>query len=200
MRMCKLAATAALVGAASLAQANVSVSTAGNTTTYTENFNGGTSFSGGGWFNAPGADDFLWLSSLAPVASFSFTAAANIASLTLSFWYSGPSPTDNGTVSLNLLSAPLGNTPGNALQFLLNNPGPATGGRNNWDAPFSSSLSNLAAGDYTLSFATGAGYHPSLKVDDVVLSVTAVPEPAALALALAGLAVVGVAVGRRKRG
>lgn len=67
-------------------------------------------------------------------------------------------------------------------------------------AQFSASLSNLAAGDYTLSFAKGAGYYSSLKVDDVALSVTAVPEPAALALALAGLAVVGVAVGRRKRG
>jgi hypothetical protein len=170
------------------AQATVTTSVLGDTTTYTENFNGGTSFSAGA-FNAPTSDDYLWLSMPgSSTASYSFSALTAVQSLTVSFWYSAVSTA--ASWSLSGPSNALGNT---GLGFLLNNPGP--GGVQGVDQQVSYTWNNLSAGNYTLAFGTGLG---SLKVDDVQISVTAVPEPETYAMMLAGLGLMGTIVRRRK--
>ena len=170
------------------AQATVTTSVLGDTTTYTENFNGGTSFSAGA-FNAPTSDDYLWLSMPgSSTASYSFSALTAVQSLTVSFWYSAVSTA--ASWSLSGPSNALGNT---GLGCLLNNPGP--GGVQGVDQQVSYTWNNLSAGNYTLAFGTGLG---SLKVDDVQISVTAVPEPETYAMMLAGLGLMGTIVRRRK--
>ena len=169
-------------------------------TLFAENFDAGNAFVGGTRIN-DGTDDYLLLSVLSPTASKTLTFGA-LAQLTLSFWYSGISSTNNGTVTLTdamggiVSSSVLGNTPGDAIDYGKNNPGPLTGGNNDFDKPFTYSLSNLAAGNYTLSFSKGAGLLNSVKIDDVVL--TAVPEPETYALMLGGLGIVAW-VARRRR-
>jgi len=181
------AVAVALTGMA--AQANVTTSVLGNTTTYTENFNGGTSFTAGA-FNAPlTSDDYLWLTLPGnSAASYSFSALSAVQSLTVSFWYSAASTA--ASWSLSGPSNGLGNT---GLGFLLNNPGP--GGVQGVDQQVSYTWNNLSAGNYTLGFATGLG---GLKVDDVQISVTAVPEPETYAMMLAGLGLIGTIARRRK--
>lgn len=181
----------ALTGMA--AQANVTTSVLGDTTTYTENFNGGTSFSAGA-FNAPTSDDYLWLSVPgSSTASYSFSALSAVQSLTVSFWYSALSTA--ASWSLTGPANPLANTnPGFfGTLFAANNPGP--GGTIGADQQVSFTWNNLSAGNYTLAFGTGLG---SLKVDDVQISVTAVPEPETYAMMLAGLGLIGTIVRRRK--
>jgi len=193
-----LAVAAAIgAGAALPAQAIVQVNTTGLTTTYTENFNGGSSFTGGAWFDTlVGSDDYLWLSELAPTASYTFSSAVNIASLVLDFWYSVPNGS-SGAVTLATLTA-LGDTPGNYGQYFLNNPGPGNSGAGAFDSFFSQTLTNLAAGSYTLTFSQLGGGLNALKVDDVSLTVTAVPEPETYALLLAGLGLMGFVASRRR--
>ena len=88
-----------------MAQATIAPPTiVGNTSTYSENFNGGSSFSAG-WFNAPfTADDYMWITS--PVGSnssnYSFTSGAAISSLTVSFYYSAFSAQQAGAASVCL--------------------------------------------------------------------------------------------------
>ncbi len=194
---------ASLLGGAACgnAMALITPSTTGLTTTFFENFENSTSFSGNGRVPA-GSDDYLWLSALAPSASFIFNATTDIASLTLDFWYSVPG-SNNGQVSLTRLGSPavlsqtLADTSGNALQFIGNNPGAATGGSNDFDGQFTTSFSDLLAGQYTLTFSKLGGVLNSFKVDDVNIAVTAVPEPETYALMLAGLALIGWIVRRR---
>ena len=184
-----------------MAQATIAPPTiVGNTSTYSENFNGGSSFSAG-WFNAPfTADDYMWITS--PVGSnssnYSFTSGAAISSLTVSFYYSAFSAQQAGAASWNL-TGPSSNLPntGNALLVSLNNPG---SGNSNAvalaDQFITQTWSNLAAGTYSLNFAT-AGFS-ELKVDDVKIAVTAVPEPETYAMLLTGLGLMGAVARRRK--
>jgi hypothetical protein len=94
-----------------------------------------------------------------------------------------------GTVTLASFGQSLAGT-GNALQFALNNPG---FGGSTADTKFSTTLYNLPQDTYTLTFNSNA-----MKVDDVSIAVTAVPEPETYALMLAGLGIVGF-VARRRR-
>lgn len=197
MTSSRLFAATALALAAASAQATVSAATAGATTTLTEAFDAGNSFSGGALAGL-GADKFLWLNALAPSASYTFTVPSN-ATVSLSFWYSGSLDSTNGAVSLASLNANLGATPGDLLQWAANNPGAATAGANDYDAQFTHTFANLASGSYTLSFTKLGSAMASLKIDDIKLTVTAVPEPASVAMMLAGLGVVGAAVRRQRR-
>jgi hypothetical protein len=212
-----LAALCALAGAPA-AQAFVVTTTVGDTTTYFEDFNGGTDFGGDAWTpESPThyTDNFISLGEPYPTQSgsisyFLFTSDVPIASLGLDFRYAGALETANGTVSLSRLEdngslstyflTTLGDTPGS---FRLSNLGLFFNGNDSGnDAPFSLSLVNLPAGTHMLAFeripplASGDPL-PQLRVDDVLLSVTAVPEPGSLLTMCAGL--VGLAAWRRRR-
>lgn len=167
----------------SSAHATVMTTTSGLTTTYTENFNGGSSFSGA-WYDAPlSSDDFLWLTVLNPLSSFTFSSARPLSQLSLSFWYSVPG-NNNGQVEFaNSGIVALGDVPGTPLQFLLNNPGASSSGIGGaFDRAFFGSVSNLGAGTYTITLSTAGHLLDGLKVDDVIITTTAVPEPGSIAI------------------
>lgn len=191
-------------------QADVQTSASGSTVTYRESFNHGT------------LDDSLFLSNVSDSSySFNFTSAQT-SEIALSFWYAAPS-WGGGTVAISkagtgvIWQQNLGNSTNidstgldpfakalaqltSGLQFAGNNPGP-----DNW-LPGSSfdrelrldKLGGIAAGTYSLSFAVGSGAR-LLKVDDIRLSVTAVPEPGSFVMLLAGLGIIGMLAGRRRR-
>lgn len=171
------------------AHATMVTSTNGLTTTYTENFNGGSSFSAG-WYNTVlNNDDYMWLSALTPSSSFSFYTDKPLSQLSLSFWYSVPG---NNSGQLKFASSgviSLSDTPGNGLEFLVNNPGSSTGGiGNDFDLKYTGSVSNLGAGRYTITLSTAGHLLDELKVDDLVITTTAaVPEPGTLAIMAIGL-------------
>ena len=78
MSLVKSILAVALFTAFSAAQATVAMSTAGATTTYTEDFNGGTSFNAGAHvLDSNKGDDYLWATSMAS-ATWSFTAASPV--------------------------------------------------------------------------------------------------------------------------
>lgn len=189
MKLQKTIAAMAIALSGVAAQATVTTSVIGNTTTYTENFNGGTSFSASA-FNAPfTSDDYLLLTRPGTsTASYSFSTLSAVQSLTVSFWYSATSTA--ASWSLSGPSQTLANT---GLGFVLNNPGP--GGLPGADQHVSYTWNNLVAGHYTLAFATNFG---ALKVDDVQVAVTAVPEPETYAMMLAGLGLMASVARRRK--
>ena len=170
------------------ANATVVTTTSGLTTTYTENFNGGSSFSSG-WYDALLTnDDFLWLTVLNPVSSFTFSSSRPLSQLSLSFWYSVPG-NDSGQVEFaNSGIVTLADVPGSALQFLLNNPGSSPNGIGGaFDRAFFGSVSNLGAGTYTITLSTAGHLLDGLKVDDVIVTTTAVPEPNSIAIIGLGL-------------
>lgn len=199
VRLLAISCTTLAVLASPLAHANVVVSHSGLTTTYTENFNGGTSFSAG-WFDTLlSNDDYLWLTALTPSSSYSFTSATPLSNLSLSFWYSVPGSNSGQVQYANSATLSLGDTPGSALQFLINNPGQSTGGIGGaFDSQFMGSVSNLGAGQYTITLSTAGHLLDGLKVDDLVISTTSVPEPASLGLLGIGLLGFGAAAKRRR--
>jgi PEP-CTERM motif len=195
-------ALAALMGGAACAPAHayVTESTAGLTTTYFEDFNGGTDFSTSGWLNVPFTnDDYLALTFATPTASFSFYSAQAIASVVLDFYFAVPALSNVssgiGQVSLDGDPTPLAPT-GNYGQVLATNPG----GSSAYDSNLTLNFSNLSEGWHTLSFNRYGGLLGPLKVDDVTLTVTAVPEPQTYALMLSGLGLVGWVARRRRPG
>lgn len=201
--MISCALTASIASPA--AHATVVTTTVGATTTYTENFNGGSSFSAG-WFNTPfNDDDYLWLTALDSVSSFTFSSLTPLSNLSLSFWYSVPGSNNGEVTFANSGTVSLADTPGNAVQFLLNNPGSSTGGiGGGFDSQFFGSLQNLGAGLYTISLSTAGHLFDGLRVDDVVITATSaataeVPEPGSLAVLGIGLLGVGIARRRAKR-
>ncbi|MCV2360200.1 PEP-CTERM sorting domain-containing protein [Paucibacter sp. TC2R-5] len=194
MNFQKIAFAALLAASFGAANATVAKTTpVVGTTVYSENFNGGSSFTGG-YFNAFGPDDYMWLSALgATSSSYSFTVGA-LASLDVSFNYKALGNTS--TVSLTGPQNQSWNLSSTGLGFLIANPG-----ANNGKAFSMAPLNKLAAGDYSLNFATsGLAGVAGLKVDDVTITIVAapVPEPQTYALMVAGLAAVGF-VARRRR-
>ena len=191
---------ATMLGAAlAPAHALMVTSTAGAVTTYTENFNSGSSFIGGSL--GGGSDKYLELtpssifSSSPSVATFAFSSVYALTSLSLSFWYSTVSG-NSGDVSLVTLTRDLNDTTPSFLfsssQFQSSNPGNVD---NPYDARFPGSVTSLPDGmnnRYTLTLS-GTG----LRVDDVVIT-AAIPEPETYALILGGLGIVGF-VARRRR-
>jgi hypothetical protein len=178
--------------------------TTGLTTTYTESFNNNaTSFSTGEYNAASTSDDYLWLTS-SQKASWSFTTATALKSVSISFFYSVPGA-DTGFFKFASNSVvALADTTGTAAQFKLNNPGVATGGlsrADDFDSSFKATYTNLAAGTYTLTFATDApdcDALSGLKVDDLkITTISAVPEPETYALMLAGLGILCFLARRR---
>jgi hypothetical protein len=204
----RYATLVALLGAlavAPAAQAFVTQMVAGSTTTYFEDFNGGSEFLGEAWTpNSPThpSDNFIELGPLGGNDSrFIFTSDAPIRSLSLDFRYAGALESGNGTVSLSRLAdngvwsayfmRTLDDTPGSFNQA---NPGLFLNGNESGnDAPFSLTLADLPAGTHMLAFERILPLeigdpHPQLRVDDVLLAVTAVPEPGSALMLCAGLA------------
>lgn len=194
-----------LLAGTSLARATVITSVSGSTTTYRENFNGGSSFTAGYFNTLFSADDYMLLSAATPTSSFSFSSSAPLSQLSVSFWYSVPGShsasveyADSGVVTLS-------DSPGSGLQFLLNNPGASTGGIGGaFDAHFAASTGNLSAGLYTITFSTAGHLFDGFKVDDLVIvtteqAVSAVPEPGSMAIFGVGLLGVGLVRRRNSR-
>lgn len=210
-----LVALLAALAATPAAQAFVNTTTVGSTTTYFEDFNGGTDFLGDAWTPISPthfSDNFIELGGLGGRESlFVFTSDAPISALRLAFRYAGALDSGNVTVSLSLIRdngvtstyflSTLADTPGD---FTDSNPGlNFNASESGKDAPFDLMLTNLPAGRHLLAFealfplAVGDPL-PQLRVDDVVLSVTALPEPGSALMLCAGLA--GLATLRRRSG
>jgi PEP-CTERM motif len=199
------ALVAAALCAASFVHAAESDTTSGLVRTYTNDFNGGPGAVTGLWLNIPfTTDDYMGvtdpIAGLTNVATWTFTSASAIAAINLSFWYAVPG-NNQGTFTLTGQPlVPLADTPGNVVDFGLVNPG--SGGSPN-DGLFTASYSNLAAGTYTLSFATAASVNlldlKAMKIDDLRVIITAVPEPGTYALMLAGLGVVSLLARRLRK-
>jgi len=192
----KPVALAALLGICLAAQATVVVNTTGNTTTYSENFDGGSSFSAGS-FDAPqSADDYLWLIGGGKTSSFYFSSAVALTTLTLDFNYAALGNFQGSVTFAGADPIELGDTPGGVIAFALTNPGAS----NAFSGTYGITLFNLAAGNDSVSFSTAPDLFKSIKVDDVLITaVSAVPEPESYALMLAGLAA-GAFIARRRRG
>ena len=192
-----------LGSAAGVVGANVVSSTVGSTTTFKEDFNGGTSFSAC-WYDAPlTGDDSLFIVSvltggqaICRSSSFTFSSPKALKSLTVDFWYSVPG-TNNGRVTVtNTGDTSLPDVGASAAQFLLANPGVGSA----WSAEYTLTLHDLAAGSYTVTFGTVVpNLLAAMKVDDVTITATAVPEPATYFLVIPALSAAGLASLRRRR-
>lgn len=195
MTIRQIAVAAGLGLATFAAQALVLAGTVGNVTTYSESFNGSSSFSAG-WFDATGTDDYLRLQGTTEHASFSFRSAVPLQSATVSFWYQVP---DDGNATVAFAGVgplALPDTPGLATNERAFNPGSGTLA----SASFSITANHLSAGTYTVTFAT-TGLTKVLRVDDVVITtVSVVPEPGTLALMMSGVAVLSWLAKRRRMG
>jgi len=191
-----------LGSAAGVVGANVVSSTIGSTTTFKEDFNGGTSFSAC-WYDAPlTGDDSLFIVSvltggqaICRSSSFTFSSPKALKSLTVDFWYSVPGANNGLLTVASSGGIALPSVGASVAQFLLANPGVAATS----SAEYTLSLHDLAAGSYTVTFGTVVpNLLASLRVDDVTITATTVPEPASYALLIPALAAAGLASRRRR--
>jgi hypothetical protein len=191
---CALAMLPALAGA------TVTSSTVGNTTVYHESFDvHGTSLtlSGGAIvFDALfSTDDYLVVAGPAAQVSLTVSVPHPLLAATVSFWYAALSQ-GAGVAEVNgrvFGVAPAGTDP---VSFEALNPGPGGSGDDRY-AEYT--WTDVAPGDYTLTFRTSGQMLDAFKLDELTITlVSRVPEPAGLALLLASLGAAGAMSRRRK--
>jgi hypothetical protein len=197
--MKKLLSAAALAAFAISGHATLIPSTTGSTTTLTDTFSFGPSecgyitFTYGSCVKTPNdPDGYLALHTGAAhhidSASFAYTYGSVPTNIEVSFWY-----TTNGPVVFEFA--------GTSLVLPKKGYGTLNPGDNfslDYQAHFNYTFHNVAAGSQTFLLKTGDNGGHMLKVDDLKITVTPVPEPETYAMLLAGLGLMGAVARRRK--
>jgi hypothetical protein len=205
---------------AATSQATVVTTTDGSTTTFSENFDGTTSFLIQ-YFNSPSttpAWSGSFVSTVGTTSAYSgdgylnlgngiaynsgnamYTFSANTESTaTLDFLYafSANDSTNRATVSIDGTSVNLENYAGTTAYVNLN-PGPNSSASASFAFTPALQTFSLGAGQHTLQFGI-SGSRAGLKVDDLTMTVTPVPEPETYGMMIAGLGLIAV-IARRKK-
>jgi len=222
---CSLGASllAACFFTAPVSQATVVQSSSGDTTTWVENFDAGSSFTGDSWglkatYVGGHSTGDLYVHAqnggyaVARPLSFSFDTLSSQEVVSVDFWFASvytKSSPPSQTVSLDGMveylcgSALCGSVPGYDWRAAVDyNPGPGT------EIPLvnqfaSFTWTGISQGTHTLTFATAAQAGQTMSIDDVQITaskppqISAVPEPATTVLFLSGLGLVGL-MSRRK--
>lgn len=140
--------------------------------------------------NGSSADNYLVLND-GDAIQYSFNAGGLPVTVAFDFYYSKANTNGSSvaTVSLDGMHFALGNTPGGG------NPGAS-----NADSyHYSLSGVSMGPGPHSLTFSYVSNNASNFRVDDVSVTVTAVPEPETYAMLLAGLGVLATVGRRRKR-
>jgi hypothetical protein len=122
-------------------------------------------------------------------ASFSYNFGQLPTDVSVSFWYS-TALNHTGLLELAGQTLVLASTGYNSQNPGANNP-------SSEQAFFSYTFHNVSAGTHNLTFATSYGTMRGLKVDDLSIAITPVPEPEGFDMLLAGLGLVGAITRRR---
>lgn len=136
--------------------------------------------------------------------SLSFNLAIAPATISYDFWASSDAKVGAGTGVLLTLTGPGGsaNVTENGLgASLISNPGLNVGNPPsvpNAGINHTGSFAGSGAGTYTLTFSNLAGNN-GMRLDDVTVVATPVPEAQTIAMMLAGLGVLGFVGARRRR-